>query len=152
MSLDKCPDCHHEVSDQAISCVKCGRLTAFGLKRQGTVSSMWDIIARLRAPINVFAFAMMAAAAIFGMYAVDVMSDNDLQAFAFALHVFLAIAGMFFVTLLFCPGRIYHPKDLEGITLLEKNRPEWAVAIIVAMILIYGVYQWFRLSTISCFW
>jgi len=150
MSTTKCPDCDHVVSELAFACVNCGRLTDYGIKKQeNTNSSMWDVITRLRAPINVFAFAMMAAAAVFGMYSVDVMADNDLKAFAFSLHVFLAVAGMFFVTLLFCPGRIYHPNDLTNYD-LKQDRPEIAAIIIVAMLVLYAFYQSYRLGGFAC--
>ena len=150
MSTKKCPDCDHVVSELALACVNCGRLTDYGIKKhENSSSSMWDVITRLRAPINVFAFAMMTAAAVFGMYSVDVIADTDLKAFAFSLHVFLAIAGMFFVTLLYCPGRIYHPNDLNGYK-FEQDRPDIAAAIIVTMLVLYAAYQLYRLGGFAC--
>lgn len=144
MSLEECKDCGRDVSDKALSCPGCGRPSEAMEAKASETSSAWKAVEKVRTPINVFAFAMMACAAVFGFSATRI-SEDALSAFTYSLHTFLAIAGMFFVCLLFCRRAIYHPDDLtaakeKGVELGE-DRPVLAAILIGIMLLAYGIYQ-----------
>lgn len=106
-------------------------------------------VSQARTPINVFALAMMACAALLGLSATQISGCDSRTAFTYTIHAFLAVAGMCFVTLLFCPSTIYHPRDLaqadqtraEG---PRADRPGIAAALIMLMLLAYGWYQFNR--------
>ncbi|QYZ65078.1 MAG: hypothetical protein HPY30_03145 [Gammaproteobacteria bacterium (ex Lamellibrachia satsuma)] len=104
-----------------------------------------------RTPINVFALAMMACAAILGASATQVTGCDARTAFTYTIHAFLAVAVMFFVTLLFYRKGIYHPLDLVNVKDvgkdkkdLNKDRPEVAAVIICLMLIGYATYQFNR--------
>ncbi len=146
MGLIKCEDCGQEMSDQATVCVKCGRPCGSTTEPRSFLHGAWAAVTRSKTPINLFAIAMMSCAAILGMSATQVESDNSLTAFTYTLHTFLAVAGMFFVTILFCRKGIYHPEDLakakrNGISDLGEDRPVIAAVLIFLMLIAYGLYQ-----------
>ncbi|RDH87194.1 MAG: hypothetical protein DIZ78_05155 [endosymbiont of Escarpia spicata] len=102
-----------------------------------------------RTPINVFALAMMACAAILGASATQVTGCDARTAFTYTIHAFLAVTVMFFVTLLFYRKGIYHPLDLvnvkDGVVKdVGKDRPEVAAVIICLMLVGYAAYQFNR--------
>jgi len=143
MALLECPDCKGEISDQASACPKCGRPRE-SKDALGSWTGAWQAVGKTKTPINVFALAMMACAAVFGFSATQ-LGENALAAFTYALHTFLAIAGMFFVILLFCRRAIYHPDDLakakeHGVDFGE-DKPLLAAVLIGAMMIAYGGYQ-----------
>jgi hypothetical protein len=119
MSLIKCPECQQEISDQAVTCIKCGHPLHKPVDQQYSLNTAWNSVTKSRTPINVFALAMMACSAILGVSATQVDSICSLTAFTYTLHIFLAVSGMFFATILFCRKGMYHPEDLA-----------------------YGLYQW----------
>jgi hypothetical protein len=143
MALVECPDCGAESSELALACVKCGRPREKE-EPSGSWRSAWTAAARARTPINVFALAMMACAAVFG-FSATMIKDDPLPAFTYSLHTFLAIAGMFFVTLLFCRKAVYHPDELASAKLRDANlgpdRPVLAAVLIGVMMIAYGLYQ-----------
>ncbi len=154
MALINCPDCNKEISDQASSCIQCGR--PMMTEVEGTSQSDdryqqhlvagWNTVTKARTPINVFTFGMMSCSAILGLSAMGIDNTFDLTAFKYTLHIFLALSGMFFVTILFCRKGIYHPEDLArakeaGVTDLGKDKPELAVLSVVLVLLFYGIYQ-----------
>lgn len=105
---------------------------------------MWQAVLKSRTPINVFALAMMACAAVFGFSSTR-LEENSFEAFTYCLHMFLAVSGMFFVCLLFCRSAIYHPEDLANAKArgleFPKDRPVVAALIIAIMITGYTFYQ-----------
>ena len=147
MSLIKCVECDHEISDQAIRCVQCGNPTGNNANQQNHLSSAWQAVTKSRTPINVFSLAMMACAAILGVSATQIVNEYALTAFTYTLHIFLAVSGMFFATILFCRNGMYHPKDLAkakqaGVEDLGQDKPILAAVLIFIMVIAYGVYQW----------
>jgi hypothetical protein len=148
MALVKCEDCGSDISSRAPACVKCGRPRDLPVT-DGSWRSAWSAVARTRTPINVFALAMMACAAVFG-FSATLLKQDPLPAFTYSLHTFLAIAGMFFVTLLFCRGAIYPPSELarakEREVDLGRDRPVLAALLLGAMFIAYGLYQGFVAS------
>ncbi len=97
-------------------------------------------------PINVFALAMMACAAVLGVSSTSVDNTFALKAFTYSLHIFLAVSGMFFATILFCRKGLYHPDDLvvakrAGVDDLGNDNPVVAAVIICLIVLAYGSYQ-----------
>ena len=146
MALRECPDCEQQVSDQAAACPKCGRPAEATGETSGSWSGAWQAVGKTRTPINVFALAMMACAAVFGVSSIQV-EQATLPAFTYSLHTFITIAGMFFVILLFCRNAIYHPDDLatakkHGVDLGE-DKPVVAAVLIGVMMIAYGCYQAF---------
>lgn len=145
MALMKCADCGQEVSDAASACVKCGR-PRDSAAPTGTWREAWSATTRAKTPINVFALAMMACAAVFGVSA-TFLKEDPLLAFTYSLHTFLAVSGMFFVTLLFCRKAIYHPDDLarskDHNVDLGPDRPVLAAILMGVMFFAYGIYQGF---------
>ena len=142
----ECADCGKHISDQATMCVNCGRpLQSAGDTKSG-LPTIWAAVTRSKTPINLFALAMSACAAVLGVAAVKIDNKLALQGFTFKLHMFLAITGMFFVTLLFSRTSIYHPTDLakakqDGFEEQSKDRPVLAAILILFLILAYGLYQ-----------
>ena len=138
MSLVPCPECAQQISERAGACPHCGcPRDPGGAQAPGP----WQAALRARTPINVFAIAMMACAAVFGFSATR-LGERALAAFTYSLHTFLAIAGMFFVCLLFCRRAIYHPEDLAraaraGVE-IGPDQPRVAAALIAGMLLAYG--------------
>ena len=146
MSLIKCAECDHEISDQASMCVKCGNPMANNTSQQKNLSSAWQAVAKSRTPINVFSLAMMACAAILGVSATQIVNECALTAFTYTLHIFLAVSGMFFAAILFCRKGMYHPTDLAkakqaGVEDLGQDKPILAAVLIIIMVIAYGVYQ-----------
>ncbi|WP_432695865.1 hypothetical protein ACQUQP_15160 [Marinobacterium sp. YM272] len=146
MALIRCQDCDHEVSDQAASCINCGRPIKETAESSNPMTAAWAAVTRSKTPINLFALAMMACAAVLGISAKSVTSSCALIAFTYTLHTFLAVAGMFFVTLLFCRAGIYHPDDLakakrDGLPSLGRDKPLIAAGLIVLMFTAYALYQ-----------
>ncbi|SEF67369.1 hypothetical protein [Marinobacterium lutimaris] len=151
MALIRCMDCDHEISDQAASCVQCGRPIKAGADRSSPQpssfhSTAWAAVTRSKTPINLFALAMMACAAVLGVSANSISNACSLIAFTYTLHTFLAVAGMFFVTLLFCRAGVYHPDDLakakrDGLQNLGRDKPLIAAGLIVLMFSAYALYQ-----------
>lgn len=153
MSLVKCPDCGHDVSEQAALCVQCGRPMAPTDESSSRSSGIWGSVTRAKTPINIFALAMMACASVLGYSATQVAGCDARIAFTYAIHAFLAVAGMFFLAILFCRKSIYHPEDLarvkpEALDGLGEDRPMIAAGLIVVMLLGYGFYQ--SRNTTSC--
>ncbi len=146
MALIKCQDCGQEISDQSAACIGCGRPVNAGSENSGPLQGVWGAVTRSKTPINLFALAMMACAAVLGVSATKVGDTCALIAFTYTLHTFLAVAGMFFVTLLFCRRGIYHPDDLararrDGLPDMGQDKPLLAAALISLMFLAYGLYQ-----------
>lgn len=146
MSLIKCPDCGHDISNEAAMCVHCGHSVADRPASGNQFDSAWQTVIHSKTPINVFALAMMACAAILGISATGIDGPCELTAFIYTLHIFLAVSGMFFVTILFCRKGMYHPHDLAkakqaGLDDLGEDKPVIAVVIICLMLLVYGLYQ-----------
>jgi ribosomal protein L37E len=146
MSLIKCTDCGHDVSDRASSCVVCGYPIKTNEARSDKASGLWSTVTQSKTPINVFALAMMACASVMGVSSTNVHDAFALKAFTYALHIFLAISGMFFATLLFCRKGLYHPQDLAaakraGIDNFGVDNPAIAALLICLMVLLYGLYQ-----------
>jgi len=146
MSLIKCPECDQEVSDRAQVCVHCGNpLTKDGQPSRG-FGLAWGAVTSARTPINVFALAMMACAAVMGVSAAGIQNACALTAFTYTLHIFLAVCGMFFVTLLFCRRNMYHPEDVAKVE-EARGKVEWgsrpilAAVLIGVMLTLYAVYQ-----------
>jgi hypothetical protein len=148
MSLIKCPECQQEISDQAVTCIKCGHpFHKPDGQQQNDLNTAWSSVTKSRTPINVFALAMMACSAVLGVSATQVDGICSLTAFTYTLHIFLAVSGMFFATILFCRKGMYHPEDLAkakqaGVDDLGQDRPVIAAVIICFMVLTYGLYQW----------
>ncbi len=146
MSLISCPECEKEISDKAIACPHCGCPNQ-DKRPSDNSKGMWKAVTKARTPINVFALAMMAAAAVFGASSTQIVG-HELKAFTYALHIFLAVAGMFFACLLFCKSSIYHPEELakakkEGYE-FARDRPKTAAILIGVMIFGYAIYQHFQ--------
>lgn len=146
MVMTNCENCAQELSDQAMACVKCGHPAGTKTESGSVIDSAWAAVTRSKTPINLFAIAMMACAAILGMSATQAVSDNALIAFTYTQHTFLAVTGMFFVTILFCRKGVYHPDDLakaerDGLSELGNDRPVVAAVLIGLMMLAYGLYQ-----------
>jgi len=146
MSLVKCKDCGQEISDEARTCVKCGRPQSITEELPSKASQIWDAVIKARTPINIFALAMMACASVLGYSATKIAGCEALTAFTYTIHAFLAVSGMFFLAILFCRKGIYHPEDLsrsnpEVIKQLGQDRPGVAALLIVAMLFAYGFYQ-----------
>jgi|GEM_PF-1489316 len=149
MALTECPDCHHEISEAAAICVHCGRPMKAATDSGSDAGSHWQAVAQAKTPINVFALAMMACAALLGLSATQISGCDGRTALTYTIHAFLAVAAMFFVTLLFCRRGIYHPIDLAQAGDSESSdtvpdRPGIAAALIVLMVLAYGWYQFNR--------
>lgn len=149
MAMTNCKDCGQEISERAASCVKCGCPLDDAPNGNGALNGAWAAVTRSRTPINLFAIAIMSCSAILGMSATQIESANSLIAFAYTLHVFIAVTGMFFVTILFCRNGVYHPDDLakakrDGVGDLGEDRPLMAAALIVLMMIGYGLYQYTR--------
>ena len=147
--MTSCEDCGHEISDRAVSCVKCGCPLDGVTRSNGALNGAWAAVTRSRTPINLFAIAIMSCSAVLGMSATQIESANSLIAFKYTLHVFMAVTGMFFVTILFCRKGVYHPDDLakakrEGVDDLGEDRPLLAAVLIVLMLFAYGLYQYTR--------
>lgn len=147
VSLIKCSECDHDVSDRAAACPNCGFLVAKSDDQNSGLASAWQAVTKSRTPINVFALAMMACAAILGASAIHIDNVCALTAFTHTLHVFLAVSGMFFVTILFCRKGIYHPEDLAkakrfGADDMGSDRPMAAALLIGVMMAGYAFYQW----------
>ena len=116
-------------------------------------SSLLSAANKARTPINVFAIAMMACASVLGGSATMIDGCYSLTAFTYTIHAFIAVSGMFFLTLLFCRKGIYHPKDMDEVSLatrsdLGKDRPELAAFLIAGMMIGYACYQYF--SPMAC--
>ncbi|MDJ0806843.1 MAG: hypothetical protein QNJ78_08415 [Gammaproteobacteria bacterium] len=135
------------VSDEASSCVKCGYPIKKDRKKKPSANNAWSAVSKSRTPINVFALAMMACAAILGGSATQIDNVCDLTAFTYTLHIFLALCAMFFATILFSRKGIYHPEDLAkakqaDVDDLGHDRPIVAAILICLMVFGYAVYQW----------
>ncbi|MBL3527848.1 MAG: hypothetical protein JMN27_10695 [gamma proteobacterium endosymbiont of Lamellibrachia anaximandri] len=96
--------------------------------------------------ILIFAIAMMCCTSVLGGSATFVESCESQTAFTYTIHAFIAVSGMFFLTLLFCRKGIYHPEDLDKVSLEVRNdlgadRPFIAAALIAIMMFSYGAYQ-----------
>jgi hypothetical protein len=146
MSLIKCPECGHDVSDQASTCIKCGHPIKTATQQKSPLNNAWGAVTKSRTPINVFALAMMACAAVLGASATQIDNPCNLTAFTYTLHIFLALSGMFFATILFCRKGIYHPDDLAkakqtGVDDLGQDRPIVAAVLICLMVAGYSTYQ-----------
>lgn len=146
MSLVKCAECNHEISDLAVHCVNCGHPIAKNKMNAEISSNLWSAVTKTKTPINVFALAMMTCAAVLGVSSTGVDNDFALKAFTYSLHIFLSVSGMFFATILFCRKGLYHPEDLAtakraGVDDLGNDNPIVAAIIICLMILAYGGYQ-----------
>ena len=141
MALTGCPECKHENSDKAAHCAKCGH----PFKMTNNETGLWAAVTKAKTPINVFALAMMACAAVFGYSATKVESAEALRAFTYSLHTFLAVVGMFFLTLLFCRSAIYHPNELskqsDSQMGVGHDKPGLAAGLICLLCLAYGMYQ-----------
>jgi len=147
VSLVKCLDCGAEISDKAVACVRCGRPLGNAEQHPVKSSTLWSTVTKARTPINVFALAMMACAAVLGYSATQVTGCDARTVFTYAIHAFLAVSGMFFLAILFCRKGIYHPEDLgnvkpEVLKELGKDRPVVAAALIMFLLLAYGFYQY----------
>lgn len=147
MSLIKCSECGQEISDKASMCVKCGCPVTDTAKASGNLNPLWDAVTKARTPINVFALAMMACAAVLGYSATKVSGCDARTAFTYTIHAFLAVSGMFFSAILFCRKGIYHPEELgkarrEVLDDLGKDRPVIAAMIIILMLAGYAFYQY----------
>lgn len=145
--MTKCVDCHQDISDQAISCINCGRPLASKTPSSGMINSAWGAVAKSKTPINLFAIAIMSCSAILGMSATQIENSVSLTAFTYTLHTFMAVTGMFFVTILFCRKAIYHPDDLakakrDGFTDIGEDKPKIAAVLIVLMLIAYGLFQY----------
>ena len=107
--------------------------------------SPWTAVTRARTPINVFALAIMACAAVLGGAASQIDNPCDLQAFTYTLHIFLAVTGMFFAVLLFIRRGIYHPNDLAQAdkrgTKLGVDQPVLAAVFVFTLVAGYAFYQ-----------
>ena len=146
MSLIKCPECDHDVSDEASACLYCGHPINTAPQQRPPLSDAWSAVTTSRTPINVFALAMMACAAILGASSTQIDNICDLTAFTYTLHVFLALCGMFFVMILFSRKGIYHPQDLARAKQasnddLGNDKPIVAAVLICLMIGGYATYQ-----------
>jgi predicted ferric reductase len=146
MTMIQCENCQYELSDQALTCIKCGHPQYDKDSLITEKNSAWNAVTRSKTPINLFAIAMMSCAAILGMSAVTIDNDYALIAFTYTLHIFLAVTGMFFLTILFCRKAVYHPEDLAkakkaGLEDLGNDRPILAAVLIGLMLLAYGLYQ-----------
>jgi hypothetical protein len=146
VSLIKCPDCDHDVSDEASVCIHCGRPLKSVPGKRPALSNAWDAVTRSRTPINVFALAMMACAAVLGASSTQIDNVCDLTAFTYTLHIFLALCGMFFATVLFSRRGIYHPADLakakqSGMLDLGRDHPVVAAVFICLMVAGYTGYR-----------
>lgn len=146
MSLIKCTDCGQEISEEATTCVKCGRPQTIPETTPPESARIWDAVIKAKTPINIFALAMMACASVLGYSATKITGCEALTAFTYTIHAFLAVSGMFFLAILFCRKGIYHPGDLsklspETVKHLGQDRPGIAALLIVAMILVYAFYQ-----------
>lgn len=147
MAMVNCENCQHELSDQAITCTQCGHPLLNEKVRLQPDNSPWAAVTKSRTPINIFAIAMMACAAVLGISAVQIDNEHALKAFTYTLHIFLAVTGMFFLTILFCRKAVYHPDDLakakrEGLSDFGNDNPVLASTLIGIMLLVYGIYQW----------
>ena len=146
MSLVKCAECNHEISDLAVHCVNCGHPIAKNKMSAESSGNLWSSVTKTKTPINVFALAMMTCAAVLGVSSTSVDNAFALKAFTYSLHIFLAVSGMFFATILFCRKGLYHPDDLAaakraGVDDLGNDNPFVAAVIICLMVLAYGSYQ-----------
>jgi hypothetical protein len=147
MSISKCPECGHDVSNKAAACTHCGHPNDLMTQPRAPLTNAWNAVTKSRTPINVFALAMMACSAILGASATQVDNVCDLTAFTYTLHIFLAISGMFFATILFCRKGMYHPEDLAkakqaGVEDLGHDKPMIAAVFIFLMVVGYTYYQW----------
>lgn len=147
MSLMKCPDCGHEISDQAPLCINCGRPSNQQAGLSGNPASVWNAVTRARTPINIFALTMAICGSVLGVSATQIENCYAGAAFTYTIHAFLAVSGMFFLAILFCRKGVYHPQDLEKIGSdvlgeLGKDRPVAAASLIIVMLFAYGLYQY----------
>ena len=146
MSLIKCTECNHDVSNRASYCINCGYPITKNDHLSETRDTMWTTVTKSKTPINVFALAMMACSSVMGVSSTNVHDAFALKAFTYSLHIFLAVSGMFFATILFCRKGLYHPADLAtakraGVDDLGSDNPVIAAVIICLMVLFYGLYQ-----------
>lgn len=146
MSLIECSDCGKEISDNASICVHCGNPIIDTATSSDHLDPLWNAVTKARTPINVFALAMMACAAVLGYSATKVTGCDSRTAFTYTIHAFLAISGMFFAAILFCRKGIYHPEELgkakrEVLDDLGRDRPVLAAMIIILMLAGYAYYQ-----------
>lgn len=146
MDVKKCSECGQDLARDAILCIKCGHPMSDTAVPLSKTDQMWNAVIKARTPINIFALAMMACAAVLGVSAVHVDNCHARIAFTYTLHAFMAVAGMFFLTLLFVKRGLYHPEDLNKVNpaILEKfgrERSGIAAAIIVVMLFGYAIYQ-----------
>ena len=146
MPLKPCPECEHQISDRAVACPNCGHPRETTGETRDSWRGLWQAVGHTKTPINVFALAMMACAAVFG-YSATRLEQEALKGLTYSLHTFLVIAGMFFVCLLFCRKAIYHPDDLarvkdHGVD-LGRDRPVLAAILIALMLAGYALYQGF---------
>ncbi len=144
MSQIKCPDCDHDVSNEAPSCIYCGHPIKAVFRKRSSLNNGWTAVTKSRTPINVFALAMMACAAILGGSSTQIDNVCNLTAFTYTLHIFLALCGMFFATILFSRKGIYHPEDLAkakqaGLDDLGHDKPFVAAILICLMVAGYQV-------------
>ncbi|MCW8884990.1 MAG: zinc ribbon domain-containing protein [Motiliproteus sp.] len=146
MSLIKCSECDHEISDKAKFCISCGFPLDKDEETETKQSLGWHTASKARTPINIFALAMMCCASILGGSATFVDTCQSQTAFTYTIHAFLAVSGMFFLTILFCRKGVYHPEDLDKVSPevreeLGADKPHIAAALIAAMMFAYGAYQ-----------
>lgn len=147
MSLIKCLECEHEISDQAEICVKCGYPLNVKEPSDNSKSMLWHAVVKTKTPINVFALAMMACASILGASATQITDCYSHSAFTYTIHSFIAVSGMFFLAILFCRKGVYHPEDLDKVkpeilNVLGIDRPLLAAGLIASMMIAYGYYQY----------
>ncbi|MCP3869057.1 MAG: hypothetical protein GY703_13335 [Gammaproteobacteria bacterium] len=147
MSLIKCADCDHDISDQAAMCLNCGRPILQMEESPTKPTQLWNAVIKARTPINIFALAMMTCASILGYSATEIEGCHARTAFTYTIHAFLAVCGMFFLAILFVRKGIYHPDDLGKVKTdvlrdLGVDRPGIPAVLITLMLIGYGYYQY----------
>jgi|GEM_PF-2303653 len=107
------------------------------------------ILSAIKSPLGFLTFSAIVCEMVFG--AVGAWQDKP-HIIIFAMHMFLAIVGALILVAVWCPGSLYHPKDIEGLNIesTNDNTGKWVVTISLgAALIFYMVYRLYQDGILS---